>query len=558
MQGLTKMKKKQSYLWIILAIVMVLGVAGCSNNDVNATTDKPDEAAAQAALNENNESDRTADEEEDDEQVSDVADAEIVLAGTRNIAPGENDAYYCSSILMVWEPLIASDESGAPIPKLAASYSANEDYTIWTFQLKEGVSFHDGEPFNADAVIANFDRMKLGEKSSNFYTMNIDTTYPGLEKVEKLSDYEIQLVFASPLPTLDYAMTNFGSAMYSPKNFDAEGNFNGLPMGTGPFKLIENVLDSYTVIARNDDYYGDKAQIAQIRIKVIPDPDTRYSALKSGEVMGVLDLGAIQPVMAMSLVETGDFDISYTPSTITHYIIVNGNKFPFNDVRMRQAVSLLIDRELILDSFYAGLGYPTVNVLNQMTPFYEAFDIPHDVEKAKSLAKEVLGDERVSVALVLRSGELNRYPNKEEAELLQAQLKEIGVDAEITILDNAAWSAAVKEGEYDLSLKIKGLSSAEPVSLFSSMMKTDNSLNKSWSFGYSNTEVDKLIEDVSGELDMAKREAMYNRLQTIAVEELPVIPYFNDVTLVAFNKKIEGYEAVNYGVTLDKVHWAGQ
>ena len=386
--------------------------------------------------------------------------------------------------------------------------------------------------------------------------MNVEKTYPGLLEVKKLDEYKVQLIFENSLPTLDYSMTNFGSAMFSPNNFDSEGNFNGLAIGTGPFKLVENVLDEYAVIERNDNYYGNKALAKRIKIKVIPDPDTRYSALKSEEVMGVIDLGAIQPVMAMELIKDGNFEISYSPSTITHYLIVNGNKFPFNDVRMRKAVSLLMDRQLILDSFYAGIGYPTVNILNKMTPFYKEFEIEQDTEMAKKLAEEVLGDDRADLEFILRSGELDRYPNKEEAELLQAQLKEIGIDAKITILDSAAWSAAVKSGDYDMSLKIKGLSSAEPVSLFSSMMKTGSGLNKSWSFGYSNEEVDRLISEVSGELDMEKRKEMYNRLQEISVEELPAIPYFNDVNLIASNKKIEGYKSVSYGVTLDKVKWA--
>jgi peptide/nickel transport system substrate-binding protein len=82
---------------------------------------------------------------------------EIVIAGTRNIAPGEKDAYYCSSILMVWEPFLIKAEDDSPVPKLAESYSANKDYTVWTFKLKQGVTFHDGEVFNADAVMANIE-----------------------------------------------------------------------------------------------------------------------------------------------------------------------------------------------------------------------------------------------------------------------------------------------------------------------------------------------------------------------------------------------------------------
>lgn len=525
------MRSSRKILGVLLMLVMLL-VVGCSQAS--------EEAVVSA------------------EEVTPVVDedAEIVISGTRNIAPGEKDAYYCSSILMVWEPLLTKSANGSPVAKLAEAYEANEDFTEWTFYLREGVKFHDGEAFDADAVIANFDRMKLGKKSSSYYSMDITKTYPGLNEVVKVDEHTVKLIFDKSLPTLDFSMTDFGSAMFSPKGFDEEGNFNGMVQGTGPFKMVKNRLDEYAIIERNDAYYGEKAMAKMVKIRVIPDPDTRFSALKAGEIMGVIDLGAIQPVMAMELIKDEQFGISYHPNTITHYMIVNGNKAPFDDMRMRKAVSLLIDRQQIVDSFYAGIGTPTTNVLNPLTPFHQELPIEHDVEKAKALAKEVLGDERMSISIVLRSGELARYPNKEEAELLQSQLSEIGLDATITLLDNGAWNEAVNTGNYDLSLKIKGLSSSEPRSLFSSMMKTSSGLNKKWSFGYSNEEVDQLIDEVANEMDMEKRKNMYNRLQEISVEELPAIPYFDDMNLVAFNKSIEGYNASYYGVTLDKMRWA--
>ncbi len=550
----------KKYLSMLLAVLLIFALTGCqqapdqaqqsSSTTVAETTSQAAETVPQTTVAET-----TAATTESAQETVDP-DEEIVLAGTRNIAPGKEDAYYCSSILMVWEPLLTKDNTGAPLPKLATSYKVNDDFTEWTFELREGVKFHDGSDFNADAVLANFDRMKLGKRGSSYYSMDITKTYPGLKEVVKEDDYTVKLTFEKSLPTLDFAMTDFGSPMYAPSCLAEDGSFKDMAIGTGPFKMIENVKDEYAVVERFDDYYGEKAQAKTVKVRVIPDPDTRYSALKSGEIMGVMDLGAIQPVMAKELVKDEQFGLSAAPNTITHYIIVNGTKAPFDDVRMRQAVSLLIDRQQIVDSFYEGFATPTSNVLNQLTPFYKELPIEHDVEKAKALAKEVLGVGRMPVKFILRSGELNRFPNKNEAELLQAQLAEIGLDAEITILDNGAWNEAVKTADYDLSLKIKGLSSSEPRSLFASMMKTDSGLNKKWSFGYSNAEVDKLIADVSSELDIYKRLEMYIRLQKISVEEFPAIPLFNDMNLIAFNKKIAGYEALNYGVTLDKMHWA--
>ena len=109
------------------------------------------------------------------------ADQEIVLADYRNIAPGVEDAYYCSVILYVWEPLITMDEKGEPVGKLAKNWEMSEDAKTWTFHLQEGVKFHDGMDFDADAVLYNFDRMRYEVKSSGFYNLNIDSFYPNLD-----------------------------------------------------------------------------------------------------------------------------------------------------------------------------------------------------------------------------------------------------------------------------------------------------------------------------------------------------------------------------------------
>ena len=140
-----------------------------------------------------------------------MADEEIVLAGYRNLAPGEEDGYYCSKILYVWEPLITQDDTATPIPCLAESWEMSEDGTQWTFNLRQGVTFHDGEDFNADAVIANFDRMMLGVKKSSFYPLDINAHYPNLTSYEKVDDYTILLTFSQPAPTQLYNMVNFGS-----------------------------------------------------------------------------------------------------------------------------------------------------------------------------------------------------------------------------------------------------------------------------------------------------------------------------------------------------------
>ena len=111
-------------------------------------------------------------------------------------------------------------------------------------------------------------------------------------------------------------MTNFGSAMYSPKCFDENYNYTGIAQGTGPFKITENVKDQYVLLERNEDYWGEKAAAKTIRVMTIPDVNTRFSAMKSGEIMGVIDLKAITPALAVELVKDDQFAITTTNSTM--------------------------------------------------------------------------------------------------------------------------------------------------------------------------------------------------------------------------------------------------
>ncbi len=505
-------------LVLCLSILMLLSIAGCTKSSTKAV-DK---------------------------------DAEIVLGGYRNLAPGEKDGYYCSTILYVWEPLIKQDNNASPVPGLAESWEMSKDGKEWTFHLRKGIQFHDGEGFNADAVIANFDRMKLGVKKSSFYPLDINSHYPGLKEYSKVDDYTFKLNFENPSPTQIYNMVNFGSAIYSPKCFDVEGNFNGIAQGTGPFKIVENVKDEYVLLERNDNYYGEKAKAKSIRIKVIPDVDTRFSALKSGEIMGVLDLNAIPSSLAVELKNNTDFALTTNKSIMIRFLGVNGTKFPFNDVRMRQAASLALNRKSIVGDLYCGFGSPTTNILNYSTPFYRKISAEENLKKAKELAKEVLGDKRCEIVYMING---SASTQKAEAELIASWLSEIGLDVKIQPLEYATMKEEMKSGNHNLARLQQGLSNSEPYTIFSRFMLTSGDHNKNYSLGYNNPEVEKLMKEAAATLDMEKRKEMYNRIQQISTVDLPVIPLFNDVTLMAYNTKLNGYEAKLYGLELPNVAW---
>ncbi len=535
---------RKRILALLLALAFVLGMAGCGSQSAEDTTEN-DTTVAETADEESTASEETADAVD--------PDAEIVLAGYRNLAPGEKDGYYCSKILYVWEPLVTQDDTGAPVPCLAESWEMSEDGKQWTFYLRQGVKFHDGSDFNADTVIANFDRMKMGVKSSSFYPLDIDSHYPNLENYEKVDDYTIRLTFSQPAPTQLYNMVNFGSAIYSPNCFDENGDFNGICIGTGPFRITENVLDEYVLLERFDEYWGETAKAKNIRVRVIPDADTRFSALKSGEIMGVIDLNAIPTSLAVELEGDGNFALTTTKSTMIRFLCLNGTQFPFNDVRMRQAVSLALQRSVITEDIYDGFGTPTTNILNYSTPFYKEFPVEEDMERAKELAAEVLGDERVTVTYLYNGSEAAQ---KGEAELIASWLSEIGIDCELMPMEMTNMKEQMKTGDYGIARMQQGLSNSEPATIFRRFMLTSGDLNQNYSLGYQSDEVDALMAEAESALDMDVRTECYNRIQEISTQEFPVVPLFNDMTLMAYNTKLTGYEAKLYGIELPLVGWA--
>lgn len=476
----------------------------------------------------------------------------VVLAGYRSLAPGNKDALYCSSILGVWESLISHDENRRPAPGLAASWEMRDGGKEWIFKLRKGVKFHNGTPFNADAVVKNIDRMAKGYKRSSFYGMNMKLYYPSLVKYEKVDEYTFRLLFKEPNINQLYKMMDFGSPMYAPECFAEDGNFNGIAQGTGPYKITENIINKYVKLVRNEDYYGDKAIIPSYIIRVIPNADVRYAALKAGEIWGVIDINAIPPFLAYEIKKDPRFNVSVNKQSLFRYLYTNGGKYPFNDVRMRQAVSLAIDRNDLVNSLYLGYAEATNNILNYTSPYYKSFPVEYNLEKAKKLAQEVLGDKRCDIVYCINGAEAVQ---KGEAELIAYWLKEIGLDVKIQSLEYATMMKQLRKGDYHLARAQRGLPNGDPYVIFETFMLPNGGSNIGCSMHYYNDEMVALMEKVKHVADEEERHRLYNRMQEISVQEQPLIPLFNDKTIVASSKHLKNYNALIYGVDLAKVEY---
>lgn len=477
----------------------------------------------------------------------------VVLAAYRHLAPGNKDGLYCSRVLGVWEPLITKDADNRPAPCLAQSWEMRDGGKEWIFHLRQDVYFHNGTKFTADSVIANFDRMKKGYKRSSFYGLNMETYYPTLIKYEKIDDYTIRLLFKEANVNELYKMTDFGSPIYAPECFAEDGNFKSVAIGTGPYKITENALNKYVVLQRNENYWGEKGRIAKYVVRTIPNTDTRYAALKSEEIDGVIDINAIPPFWAEEIKKDPRFKVGTNKSTMIRYLGLNGTKFPFNDIRMRRAVSLAIDRKNLVHNMYLDYAAPTVNILNYTSPGYKDLPVTYDLQEAKRLAHEVLGDNRCEITYCINGSEPLQ---KGEAELIAYWLQEIGLDVKIKSIEYATLSKMLRKGDFNIVRIQRGLANGDPFSALYPFVMPDGALNVSNRFGYNNTEVIMLMNNVKHITDEQERQRVFDRVQEIVAYEQPVIPLFNDMNIVAYNKRLKNYKPLIYGIDLSRVELA--
>jgi peptide/nickel transport system substrate-binding protein len=274
-----------------------------------------------------------------------------LVVGTMWDPSTSSGAHYCGGVspygTNIYEPLVFEDNDMNIQPGLAKSWKRVNDYT-WRFYLREGVKFHDGTTFDADAVKHIFDtwfddplfaRLMPGR----LYILSKD-------QIEVVDDYTIGMTTFKPLGCLPGRLANPGIVMVSP-NIDALGE----PCGTGPFKFVQMIPMQTLEVVRNEEYWGDGPKLEKLTIKTIFDPSTKVMALEAGDV----DLIYGVPLSEVSSLESDpDIQVFEKMMPKTAILKVNANNAPLSDVRVRKAINYAINKEDIVDYIYEGIGEP--------------------------------------------------------------------------------------------------------------------------------------------------------------------------------------------------------
>lgn len=436
------------------------------------------------------------------------------------------------------ERLIYMEEDGELTPMLATSWESNDDGTVWTFQIREGVEFHDGESLDAEAVKANLDR---------FIDPDVGAAYAFLlgdvESIEATGEYELTIRLQSSFaPILSHLSHSF-IGIISPASFADLGpdDTTDAAVGTGPYELIEwNRGDSITM-ARNENYYGNLPEIPNLVFQFIPEDSARMVALETGEADAVM---RVPPQDADRLDADPDIDVVYETSVRTIYIGFNNEMEPFTDERIRKAFNYAVDKEAIVDAILDGNAFVAdAPVVPAVFGHTSAGPYEYDPDRARELLAEAGYEDGLSVTLHHPSG---RYLlDSTIAEAVQGMVSEVGIDM---TLETREWGAYLDftgqgpdDAEYEMFMLGWGTVTLDADYGLYALLHTNqwnpNGNNRGF---YSNDEVDDLLDQARVETDPATRESIYAEAITLIWDDAPWLYLHNEGQINAQRSDVGG------------------
>lgn len=449
--------------------------------------------------------------------------------------PHITSAYSSFQVLEnVLDTLVALDEKQNVIPSLAESWEVSEDGTTYTFQLREDVKYSNGRPLTAEDVVYTYERLLDPETASgNAYLLG------GVTEIKAVDDYTVELILDAPNAALLSHLAAAPTGIIARESVE-NGTINTQPIGSGPFMITEFLPGISVMLERNPNYWRmDNAgnqlpYLDAVEIQIIPDDATRRSALIAGDVDWAI---SVPPQSVEELDERQDVVIDSTATGAYWYIGVNTEREPFDDPRVRQALSFALNRENIALAAAFGNAEPTQDPIPSSSAWSFAYDpYTFDLEQARQLLQEAGVGTDFSVEIMPTT----QYEESiRAAQVIQANLAQLGVDATIRTLEWAEWLAEEGAGNYDTYV-CSWNALVDPDDYYYAQHHTGEVFNFT---GYSNPTVDELLEQGRRTQDFQARYDIYERINQIIVDEAPYIYLYNPLNINAYKPYVKGYSA---------------
>lgn len=552
--------RAKKLLALAMAGVMTLSLAGCGGSGSSGGSGNAGSEAAGQTGEASSEGGAASSVPKSAEEVvvpeGESVSQEMDVVGAMNVDFTTMDPMDTSDTLsggiqrLMMDGLFGFDDNMKIIPMLATDYEANENATEYVIHLRQGISFTDGTPFNAEAAKANLDRWGDKELGLKRTTLLCNV----LESTEIVDEYTVRVKLSQPFGAFIATLAHPACVLMSPKVI-AQGNVACAesPVGTGQYIFKEWIAGDHATVTLNKDWWGYDAEICggtalaepdagfkSITFRPVAENATRVAMLQSGDAQFIWPV----PTESMqALAADTNVYVGAEEGMVVRYLFMNNMKAPFNDKRVRQAVNYAINKEAYIAVVKNGLSSVATSIIGPATQHYKANDpYPYDPEKAKELLTEAGYPDGFECTLICAS----TTANLKQAEFLQQQLAQVGITMNINALESAVVNDKVENvnvpgSEAEVERYTIGWSSStgdadwgiRPLVAVESMPPMSYNICY-----YENEEVDNLLYEALATADEEKRAEAYAKAQDILWEDCPMVCLVNDYNTWATTNKI--------------------
>lgn len=508
-------------LSILLAVLLLAAFAGCAGEA------PPASAPLEAASGEAPSSGGTAASARNDMKVG-MATEPVTLDPHNTFDPTS-----LMAISNVFDSLLVVDKTGEEVMRLATGYTLSDDGLTYTINLQEGVTFQSGRPFNAASLKANMERAR----ETPYWVSRLEM----YTECNIIDDYTVEIKLSEPFSPFIRCVGTLCIADIDALNEMGEEAFGRSPVGTGPYQVSEWVSGDKLVLEAFPDYFMGAAPIQQLEMRIIPDSSSMLIALENGEIDVGLDFASID----LASIEANDALSLYTvPTTLVESLIENCEKEPFNDARVRRALAMCVDKQAIIDVAFNGHA----NIADQpITPAYIGYvqdyvPVERDIEGAKALLAEAGYPDGFTTTISASEGF-----RKQAAEIIQTNLADIGITAEIELLEFGTMLDKGAEGDFDLMILDLGSIMLETYYMMLYNYSTDL-WGASGNFArQGNAELDAMISEYGAAVSAEEKDELVKKMVQLIDEEGYAVPLYYRDSNVGANAELKGVAANHIG-----------
>ena len=447
----------------------------------------------------------------------------------------------------IYDTLVQYQDGSTEIePGLATKWESSADGLTWTFHLRKGVTFHDGTPFNAEAVLFSLNRQH--DKTHPFHDVSGSYVYwvaTGLadivDTITAIDDWTVQIRLKTAYAPFIYTIAITPFSIVSPTAVQKWGDaYSNNPIGTGPFKFVQWDRGDKIVLTANDTYWGGRPKLDRVIFRSIPDNAVRLIELQRG---GLHAMEFPNPDDLQQIQDDETLELLSQPGMNIGYLAMNMDKPPLDNLKVRLAINHAIDKSAIIKHLYQGLGVPAKNPIPPTLWSYDDTiqDYAHNPELSKKLLAEAGYPNGFEMTLWALPVPRPYIPDgRALAEVLQSELRNVGIETKIVTYDWGTYLEKTKYGEHDMAMLGWFADLADPDNFFYFLLSKSSAEKPAGNIAfYRSDAMQDVLERARATSDKEKRISLYKQAQQIFHKDVPWVPLAHATQILVINKKVK-------------------